>query len=57
MDNSYILAFDAGTSSSRAIVFDRERRAMVALGAPAALRDGSDDPFVRAFFTRGGSNG
>ncbi len=26
MDNSYILAFDAGTSSSRAIVFDRERR-------------------------------
>ena len=38
----------------RAAMFDRSRRAMVALGRPAELRDGSDDPFVRRFFNRGG---
>lgn len=37
----------------RCAVFDRARRAMVALGRPAALRDASDDPFVRRFFGRG----
>ncbi|MBR2839415.1 MAG: ATP-binding cassette domain-containing protein [Kiritimatiellae bacterium] len=38
----------------RAAMFDRTRRAMVALGPPAELRDSSDDPFVRKFFSRGG---
>ena len=37
----------------RAAMFDRARRAMVALGVPADLRDHSDDPFVRRFFNRG----
>ena len=38
--------------ADRCIVLDRERRTMVAQGRPADLRDGSDDPFVRAFFRR-----
>ena len=38
----------------RCAMFDRARRAMVALGRPAELRDGSSDPFVREFFNRGG---
>ena len=38
----------------RCAMFDRERRAMVALGKPAELRDSSSDPFVRRFFNRGG---
>ena len=38
----------------RCAMFDRARRTMVALGAPAELRDGSGDPFVREFFNRGG---
>jgi phospholipid/cholesterol/gamma-HCH transport system ATP-binding protein len=38
--------------ADRCIVLDRERRTMVAQGSPADLRDGSDDPFVRAFFRR-----
>jgi phospholipid/cholesterol/gamma-HCH transport system ATP-binding protein len=37
----------------RAAMFDRSRRAMVALGTPAEMRDSSDDPFVRRFFNRG----
>lgn len=37
----------------RCAMFDRARRAMVALGRPAELRDVSGDPFVRAFFNRG----
>ena len=37
----------------RAAMFDRARQAMVALGVPADLRDHSDDPFVRKFFSRG----
>ena len=38
----------------RCAMFDRSRRAMVALGRPAELRDSSKDPFVREFFNRGG---
>ena len=40
--------------ADRCAMFDRERRAMVALGKPAELRDASEDPFVRRFFNRGG---
>ncbi len=36
----------------RAAMFDKARQAMIALGAPRALRDSSDDPFVRKFFSR-----
>ncbi len=41
----------------RCAMFDRARRAMVALGAPQELKSGSKDPFVRAFFNRGRTNG
>ena len=41
--------------ADRCAMFDRERRAMVALGKPAELRDSSEDPFVRRFFNRGGA--
>ena len=41
----------------RAAMFDRERRAMVALGRPQELRFASEDPFIRNFFSRGGSDG
>ncbi len=37
----------------RCAMFDRARRALVALGTPADLRDASTDPFVRQFFNRG----
>ena len=40
----------------RAAMFDRTRRAMVAIGSPTELRDGCDDPFARKFFSRGGCN-
>ena len=43
--------------ADRCAMFDRVRQAMVALGRPAELRDGSGDPFVRQFFNRGGTNG
>ena len=43
--------------ADRCAMFDRVRQAMVALGRPAELRDGSDDPFVRQFFNRGCTNG
>ena len=43
--------------ADRCAMFDRVRQAMVAHGRPADLRDGSDDPFVRQFFNRGGTNG
>lgn len=39
--------------ADRCAMFDKVRRAMVALGSPAELRDGSDDAFVRRFFNRG----
>ena len=41
--------------ADRCAMFDRARHAMVALGRPAELRDSCADPFVRRFFTRGGS--
>ena len=41
----------------RAAMFDRSRRRMVALGSPQELRDASEDPFIRKFFTRGESDG
>lgn len=41
----------------RAAMFDRARRAMIALGDPRTLRDTSDDPFVRKFFNRGEYHG
>ncbi len=43
--------------ADRCAMFDRARRGMIALGRPATLRDTSGDPFVRDFFTRGGSHG
>ena len=39
--------------ADRCAMFDKERRGMVALGAPAELRDSSEDPFVRKFFRSG----
>ena len=39
--------------ADRAAMFDKSRRGMVALGRPQELRDASDDPFVKKFFTRG----
>lgn len=41
----------------RAAMFDRARKAMIALGSPRELRSSSDDPFVKRFFSRGGSDG
>lgn len=43
--------------ADRAVMFDKQRGGMVALGRPQELRDGSDDPFVRRFFNRGEENG
>jgi len=40
------------TIADRVVVFDAARKTQVAQGAPQALRDGSEDPFVRAFFNR-----
>lgn len=42
--------------ADRCAMFDRSRHALVALGVPAELRDGSQDSFVHDFFTRGGSH-
>lgn len=43
--------------ADRCAMFDKARRGMIALGTPQALRDGSQDGFVRRFFNRGGGNG
>ena len=43
--------------ADRAAMFDKARSGMVALGSPKALKEGSDDPFVRKFFNRGEING
>lgn len=43
--------------ADRCAMFDRARRALVALGTPAGLRDSSSDPFVRNFFSRGEFHG
>ena len=45
------------TIADRCAMFDKARQGLVALGAPAALRDGSTDDFVRKFFGRGTVNG
>ena len=39
--------------ADRAAMFDKSRRAMIALGDPRTLRDTTSDPFVKAFFNRG----
>ena len=39
--------------ADRAAMFDKARKAMIALGKPRELMDQSDDPFVRKFFRRG----
>ena len=39
--------------ADRCAMFDKARRGMIAIGAPAELRDSSDDQFVRNFFDRG----
>ena len=39
--------------ADRAAMFDRARHGMVALGSPQALKETSEDPFVRKFFNRG----
>ena len=39
--------------ADRAAMFDKSRRAMIALGDPRILRDTTSDPFVKAFFNRG----
>ena len=39
--------------ADRCVMFDKARRAMIAMGSPADLRDNSKDPFVRRFFNRG----
>lgn len=41
--------------ADRAAMFDKVRKAMIALGKPRELMDTSDDPFVRKFFRRGES--
>ena len=43
--------------ADRAAMFDKARKAMIALGSPQELKEGSDDPFVRNFFNRGESYG
>ena len=40
--------------ADRAAMFDKARHGMIALGSPQELKEGSDDPFVRKFFNRGG---
>ena len=39
--------------ADRAAMFDKSRRAMIALGSPRTLMETSEDPFVRKFFRRG----
>lgn len=40
------------TIADRVLLLDCEKRTIVAEGSPAALRDSSPDPWVRAFFNR-----
>lgn len=39
--------------ADRCAMFDKARHGMIALGSPVELRDGSDDAFVRSFFSCG----
>lgn len=41
------------TIADRCAMFDKSRKAMIALGSPKELRDESEDSFVREFFNRG----
>lgn len=43
--------------ADRCAIFDRDRRGMAACGVPAELRERRDDPFIEAYFNRGGTNG
>jgi len=43
--------------ADRAAMFDKARRGMIALGSPRELKETSDDPFIRKFFSRGEDNG
>lgn len=38
--------------ADRCAMFDKARHGMIALGSPAALRDSTDDEFVKRFFAR-----
>ena len=42
--------------ADRAVMFDKARGGMVALGNPHELRESSRDPFVLRFFNRGDSH-
>ena len=39
--------------ADRCAMFDKARKAMIALGSPADLKENSEDPFVLNFFNRG----
>ena len=39
--------------ADRAAMFDKARKAMIAIGDPRELMEKSEDPFVRRFFRRG----
>lgn len=41
--------------ADRVVVLDAAKKTMVAIGDPVSLRDRSDDPWVRAFFSRTGT--
>ena len=41
--------------ADRAVMFDKQRQGMIALGSPQELKEKSTDPFVRKFFNRGES--
>ena len=43
--------------ADRCAMFDKARRGMIALGTPSGLKDGSSDPFVKNFFSRGEYHG
>ena len=43
--------------ADRAVMFDRARKGMVAMGTPQKLKERSEDPFVRKFFNRGECHG
>lgn len=43
--------------ADRAAMFDKARRGLIALGSPAALKETSEDEFVRKFFNRGEIHG
>jgi phospholipid/cholesterol/gamma-HCH transport system ATP-binding protein len=40
------------TIADRVILLDKQEKGIIAMGTPQELRDHSDDPRVRQFFTR-----